>query len=750
MATADYERSAEFVGEKFQLVGSKLQPAEFRAGSVPRSSLCDLLDESRATVVAIAAPPGYGKSTVLAQWDSQSQVPFTWLTLDGGDNDPVVLLAYLAAALEALVPLGSGFYKALATPGVSVEAKLLPLMRTALGAADTPFVLVLEDFHLLMDTRSTDVVHAVAKEIPSHSKLVVSGQAHATRYFPDLRARGRLLEIEVDALRMDEFESALLLSAAGISLSEHALAELLEETEGWPAGLYLAALAIDREPGATGVGGGGPGGRQFVAEYVWAELLARTDDDELRFLTRTSLLDPVSGDLCDEVLEATGSKSRLAALAESNLFVAPLDSDGNWFRFHHLFREILRDELERREPGATAELLRRASVAYERLGRVDLAVACAQDVGDVPRVAQLVAVNGPTEYRMGRAVTIDRWMDWIEEQSGFRDNPEIAAIGAWFAALLGHASKSDRLADLARRAILAEDAAVPSGPADCCLRLLSAAQCGRGVERMQLDSGFVVEFVGAASPWWPPAALILALSHRLAGDTDAADDLFADVAESGMETGAVNAVAVALAERATIASDRGDWDLVDQLVEDADSVVRRGHLDEYPGISLVHTAAARLAIHQGEASDAQKRLILAQRLRPDLNRAMAALAIQLRLELAAAYLSLADVAGARTVLRETGALLRRGSDFGILNSEFEELTGKLEGGRSATPGVTTLTPAELRLLPQLSTHLSFPEIGERLFLSRHTIKSQAISIYRKLEVTSRGDAVERARELGLL
>ncbi len=732
------------------MIDSKLRPAELRVGGVSRSELCALLDTSQATVAVIAAPPGYGKSTLLAQWESQSQTPFAWLTVDGGDNDPIVLLAYLARALESVVALDRQFYEALATPGASVEAKLLPQMRAALCAAQSPLVLVLDDFHLLTDTRSVDIVHSLAGEIPGHSKLVVSGQANPSRGFADLRAHDGLLEIDVGALRMDEDEASQLLHAAGIELDEPALSELLEETEGWPAGIYLAALAIDRDPDATGIGWGHRGGRRFVAEYVRAELIARTDGDELRFLTRTSVLDPVSGELCDEVLETSGSESRLAALTESNLFVAPLDADGTWFRYHHLFRSTLREELERMEPGAAKDLLCRASAAYERHGRIDLAVDCAQEAGDVSRVAQLVAVHAPAEYRRGRAATIDRWMDWIEEQSGFRNNPEIAAIGAWFAALFGHASRSDRLADLARRAILTEDAAVPPGPADCCLRLLSAAQCARGVDRMRFDSGFVVEFVGPASPWWPPAALILALSHRLAGDTSSADDLFADVAEAGMETGAVNAAAAALAERATIAADRGDWEHVHRLVEHADSVVKSGRLDEYPGISLVHTAAARLALHRGETSHAQKRLILAQRLRPDLNRAMASLAIQLRLQLAAAYLSLADVAGARTVLRETGALLRRGSDFGILNSEFDELTGKLEGGQSATPGVTTLTPAELRLLPQLSTHLSFPEIGERLFLSRHTIKSQAISIYRKLEVTSRGDAVARAQDLGLL
>jgi LuxR family maltose regulon positive regulatory protein len=746
MATAEFEPSAEVGGAP--LIASKLRAAEFRAGSVPRSSLCDLLSASEAQVVVIAAPPGYGKSTLLAEWDTRSGIPFAWLTLDAADNDPIVLLTYLAGALRGLIPLESGFDEALATPGVSVEAKLLPQLGSAVDAAEQPFALVLEDFHLLTDTKSIDIVRYLATVIPSHSKLVVSGRANAAKVFADIRARGRLLEIESDALRMNEMDASLLLKAAGVSIGEEAMKRLLEETEGWPAGIYLAALAISRGKGATDAAGGRH--RHFVAEYLHANLLAGIDDDDLQFLTRSAMLDLVSGDFCDEVLEASGSGGRLVALAESNLFVTPVDSDGKWFRYHYLFREILRDELERSDPGAAEAILGRASVPYERLGRVDLAVTCAQRAGHVPRVAQLVAVHGPAEFRAGHVATLDRWMDWIEEQNGYRDNPEIAAIGAWFAALFGRASKSERLVDLARRAMLEEDAGVPPGLAEFCLRLLSAAQCARGVDRMRLDSEFAVDLGGPANPWWPPAALMLALSHRLRGDLDAADDLFADVIESGMETGAVIAVAVALAQRATIAMDRGDWRHVNQLVEDADSVISRGHLDEYPGIALVHTAAARLDLHRGESSNAQKRLIQAQRLRPGLNRAMTALAIQLRLELTSIYLSVADVAGARTVLRETGALLRRGSDFGTLNAEFDDLTGKLKGGRSAVPGVTTLTPAELRLLPLLSSHLSFPEIGERLFLSRHTIKSQAISIYRKLDVTSRTEAVARAQDLGLL
>ena len=244
--------------------------------------------------------------------------------------------------------------------------------------------------------------------------------------------------------------------------------------------------------------------------------------------------------------------------------------------------------------------------------------------------------------------------------------------------------------------------------------------------------------------------MLLAVSHWLAGDIDQADDLFADVAEEGVALGARAPVTFALGERGAIAIERGEWVHAEELADRALRYIRRSLMEEYPTSALAYSAAARVALHRGDRPGADEFLTRAQRLRPRLTYALPHLAIQTRLELARVYLALADAAGAATMLREIESILRRRPDLGTLLVQVDELRASLETMHTQAPGASTLTEAELRLLPYLATHLSFREIGERLYLSRHTVKSHAMSIYRKLSVASRNAAVERSRELGLL
>ena len=236
----------------------------------------------------------------------------------------------------------------------------------------------------------------------------------------------------------------------------------------------------------------------------------------------------------------------------------------------------------------------------------------------------------------------------------------------------------------------------------------------------------------------------------LAGEVDQADDLLADATEEGLELGVTAAVTVALGERALIASERGAWVQAEELTDQALRVIRRSRMEEYPTSALAYAAAARVALHRGNSAGCQELLTRAQRLRPRLTYALPYFAVQTRLELARAYLTLADAGGAATMLREIDTISRRRPDLGALPAEADELRASLTTLRTHAPGASTLTEAELRLLPYLSTHLSFREIGERLYLSRHTVKSHAMAIYRKLNVASRNAAVDRARELALL
>lgn len=267
---------------------------------------------------------------------------------------------------------------------------------------------------------------------------------------------------------------------------------------------------------------------------------------------------------------------------------------------------------------------------------------------------------------------------------------------------------------------------------------------------MRADAEHAVRTLARGSQFWPTALGLVAVTHVLADETSEADDLFADVVEVGVALEAPEPAVVALGERAVLAIGRSEWVQAEEFLDRALLLIRLSRMEEYPTSAFVYALAGRAALHRRDAPRAHELLAKAQRLRPRLTYALPYFAIQTRLEMARAYLTLADAGGARTMLREVDAVLRRQPDVGVLVLQADELRASLTAIRAQAPGASTLTAAELRLLPYLSTHLTFREIGERLYVSYHTVKSQAMAVYRKLSVTSRDGAVERARSLGLL
>jgi LuxR family maltose regulon positive regulatory protein len=258
------------------------------------------------------------------------------------------------------------------------------------------------------------------------------------------------------------------------------------------------------------------------------------------------------------------------------------------------------------------------------------------------------------------------------------------------------------------------------------------------------------EGLAPGSPWRASALAMEGASWLLDGEPERADPILAQAVEVGRDTGAAPAAAVALAERAVVAIGRVDWDDAEALTGEARTILRDGHLDDYgPGV-IVHALVARTAAHVGDISRARESLGHAARLRPQLTYAVPFLSVQTLLELGRAYLALADAPGARVVLREASAILRLRPDLGSLPGDVAELSSTLATLRVGSAGASSLTAAELRLVPLLSTHLSFREIGERLHVSRHTVKTQAISVYRKLGVSSRSEAIDRVMQIGLL
>jgi LuxR family maltose regulon positive regulatory protein len=716
---------------------------------VSREALIHVLESaSEVPVVLVSAGPGWGKTTLLVQWAARSKRPFAWVTVNETDNDPVVLLTYIATAIDRVERLDPGVFEALASPGASVEGTIVPRIGAALATVEQPLVLVLDDLHLLREQACLGAVATLMRHFRDGSQLVLSARGARALPLGALATPDLRLELGPDDLGMDSAEADELLRAAAVELKKAEVADITQQTEGWPAGLSLAALSM-RAHGAKRAAAFS-GADLLVSDYLESEVLAEVSLAERRFLTRTAVLKRLSGPLCDAVLEVSGSAATLESLARANLFLVPLDRDGEWYRYHHLFRQLLRSELSRTEPELVPRLLARAADWWEADGQMERAIECAQEAGDVDRVARLVERCALPAYQSGRVATAEGWLHWLETRGALERNAAVAVLGAIVATFWGRAAEAERWADAAAHG--SYQGGLPDGSAsiDSWLALLSALRCQRGVARMREDAELALRTLARGSPFRPNAALLLAMSHWLAGEINAADDLFVDAAEEGLELGAVGAAAVALAERAVIAVGRGAWVDAEQLADRALRACRRARMEDYPSSAFVYAVAARVALHRGEAQRAHELLAQAQRLRPGLTDVVPYFSIQTRLELARAYLTLADADGATTLLREISAILRRRPDLGTLSAEVQELRSSLHTIRTQAPGASTLTEAELRMLPYLATHLSFREIGERLFLSRHTVKSHAMAIYHKLGVTSRNGAVERARELGLL
>jgi LuxR family transcriptional regulator, maltose regulon positive regulatory protein len=362
-------------------------------------------------------------------------------------------------------------------------------------------------------------------------------------------------------------------------------------------------------------------------------------------------------------------------------------------------------------------------------------------------VARLVAGLAFAAYAGGRVETVRRWFGWFEDQGLVERYPSVAVLGAQMEALLGNPSAAERWAAAAERGLGSTPA---DGTLDASMALLRTLLCRDGMAGMRADAAAAWAGLAPDSPWRATALLMEGIAHLLDGRADQAEPILVRVGEVADRLGATPAAAAALGQRAIIAIEGQRWEEAGGLADQALAGLAAGHLDDYAMAAFVHMVAARAALGLGDPARAREHLARTVHLRPLLTSAMPHRSVQTLLELAQAYLALDDVAGARAVLRQADEIIGQRPGLGVLPGQAAELRATLDRVGQGTLGVSSLTAAELRLLPLLSTHLTLLEIGERLHLSRNTVKTQAVSIYRKLGVSSRSQAMQRVRELGLL
>ncbi len=376
-----------------------------------RPRLIGRLDEGiGGKLTLVCAPAGFGKSTLLGDWILRCGLPVGWISLDNDDNDPARFLAYLAAALQTAAP-DIGARSLLDSPRPPTRALLTDLVNEA-ATVPNDFALVLDDYHLIEDEAVHAALAFLLEHLPPQMRLVVASRAEPPLPLARMLARGHLTRLTAKDLRFTPEETASFLNEAmGLDLPAEAITALEERTEGWIAGLQLAALSMRGRKDVSGFVAAFAGTNRHIFDYLAEEVLDRQTKDTREFLLRTSILDRLSGPLCDAVTERDDGQAMLEQLERMNLLMVPLDEWRRWYRYHHLFSDFLRERLRRENPEMVSELHGRASTWLEENGTASEAIAHALASGDFERAGIMIEVLSDTMYGHGEYPAIDRLME---------------------------------------------------------------------------------------------------------------------------------------------------------------------------------------------------------------------------------------------------------------------------------------------------------------------------------------------------
>jgi len=741
----------EAVSGELPLIEAKFARPRVRAGVISRARLFLALDRlGRAELTLVSGPAGAGKTVLVSSWlAGRCDLVPAWVTLDGGDDSPVRLWTLVAHAVDRIRPgLARRALVRLRMRRTCVEAAIDELLN-GLAGYDGRVVIVLDDLQHVSGERCTRSLAYAVERLPATTRLVAMTRSDPGRRLGRLRARGALGELRAQDIAFNSGEAReLLVDRVGIPVGIEDVEVLVERTEGWPAGISLAALWLAgiEEPSAAI--------RQFsathrhVADYLTSEVLDATDDESRRFLLRTSTLDRFTAELCDAVLGTDNAAAVLAELERSNLFVVALDARGVWYRYHHLFRELLRNELASTSPEALPGLHRRAAEWFLANGLLEEALAHAAAIGPT-ELAKLLTAEHLALIRSGKLdVFLDRF-DQLPDKELER-SPVLAAAGAITAGVAAQPrARWCRLATIAERnrntlpdaqrryvevvvalvrgVLLDEDLGIAIG------HMSRAVRRARG----QLDELAVI------------ALTSLGYANYLRGDLararEAAEEAASQPTEAREPPGPVRAHAL----RALLECDAGHPHAAEVEARHAVAGLRELGLASILAAGLAHHALGQALLELGQAQDAERELERAEILRrapqPRLNH------VHSLLVLAQARVARGRLTLAASELEVAREQLDTFTDAGRLTALADEVDARLDEARAGLEKtLEPPSPAERAVLRLLASDLSQRAIGNQLFLSMNTVKTHTRNLYSKLGVSSREAAVRQANALGLL
>ncbi|MEQ8834312.1 MAG: LuxR C-terminal-related transcriptional regulator [Miltoncostaeaceae bacterium] len=731
-----------------QVLRTKLGPPPRREGMVARPGLVARLDGDALTRLrVVSAPAGWGKTTLLAQWAAATGLPLAWVGLDAGDSDPVRFWAHVVAALH-----GAGVARAApANLGAAGESGLGDLVN-ALAEDDAPVALVLDDYHLIQGAEVPAGMAFLASHLPGNVRLAIGTRADPPLDLPLRRARGELVEVRAADLRFDVPAAAALVDdAAPGALGADAVQALHRRTEGWAAGLYLAALSLRGREDPSAFVAAFAGDDRLVVDYLAAEVLAGQPEDRRHFLLHTSILPRLSAPLCDAVTGREDSQRLLAELEASNLFLVPLDSRRGWYRYHHLFGELLRHELAIESGVDPAELHRRAANWCRTAGDDDAAVRHLVAAGDENDAADLIADAWPAFHRESWIGTVEGWLDLLRP-AAVRADPRLCLARAWAAVNIG---SPEQVGDW----VAAAAAVMPAGASR---ELRASLAMARGFERLfagDTPAALTHAAEGAelepdpGSPWRAVALLARGLAEYESDLPDAAHATLADAVAVGERAGNPIPVLVALGHLADLDLARGDVVAARAGAEHGLRHAATEHHDRFPHAAAAHWAMASVLLAEGDPGGAlghaDTAVALARRGRFGKEIASAfVVRAEVHLIRGEADAAARDLADAEAVLEGVpggAACMAARRIAGLREAGGPDGTGAPVDAPGPAAGEEPLSARERVVLGMLAGPASLREIAAELVVSPNTVKTQVRAIYRKLGVSDRAGAVAAAR-----
>ena len=735
-------------------IETKFHAPALREKWVERAGLIQsLAGATAAKLVLVEAPAGFGKTTLVAQWRAGNleNRPFAWISLDGGDNDPATLWWYISHALRRACPeLGSEPMP----PERPVQVReitgiLLPGLINDLDALAAPVVLVLDDYQDIIEPSCHEQVAFLLQHLPSSVQIVLITRTAPPLPLAALRAAGDMIEIRGPTLRFSAAEAALLVEAiSGVHLGEPDVAVLVERTEGWPAGLYLAALSLRGHPSPSAFVRQLTGDNRFITDFLVEEVLSRQPAEIRQFLARTSILSRFCAPLCAAVVGTTNTAEIIDIIYRENLFIVPLDEYWQWFRYHSLFAQVLGGYLRRTEPEVIPVLHERASAWHRQWGSVDEAIEHALAGGDHAGAIGLVASHWYAYVDSGRLVTLRSWIGSLD-YSAIDADPVAAHCAAWAAALAG-----DR--DLVRHCIPVMEAAEREEPLPDGMRSLKSSVAMlrglygfEGYRVMRDSAALAVELEGdPTTPWYALARVAFGFSRYLSGEPGVAEGPLEQAISSEPTIPLVRMLGLSVLS--LVAVDTGQLARARELARAALSLGARGGVIETQASALAHLAAGAVHAARGQLAEARSELEHAVEFRETVPGISPWATVEATVSLAQVLLAMGDRSGAAALLDQQRLMVISLADPPeALKTRLERLERQAAGRRIASLD-DPLTGREVAVLRQLQSPLSLREIGQELHLSANTIKTHVQAIYRKLGVSTRHDAVEQGRETGIL